>query len=113
MKNVFLTAAVLVLGTALMFTQDTTSGSSSGQSGASASSENGSTENTNQTGSTTTQQTKTTITQNSGGNSIQGCLTGSSGNYMLTNGMGGSYQLLGSDARLSANVNKQVEVMGT
>jgi len=32
---------------------------------------------------------------------------------MLTNGTGVSYQLLGSDAQLSANVNKQVEVMGT
>lgn len=114
MRKALLTGAVLLLGTALIFAQDTTSGSS-GQGGASASSQNGSTENTNQTGSTTTQQTTTTTstTQTSGSNAVQGCLTGSSGNYMLTNGMGVSYQLLGSDSQLSANVNKQVEVMGT
>jgi len=112
MKKVFLTGAVLLLGTVLIFAQDTTSGSS-GQGGASTSSQSGSTENTNQTGSTTTQQTTTSTSETIGGNTLQGCLTGSSGNYMLTNRTGVSYQLLGSDAQLSANVNKQVEVMGT
>src|SRR5207245_984146 len=44
---------------------------------------------------------------------VQGCLSGSSGSYMLTDATGVTYQLQGDDSQLSANANKEVEVMGT
>jgi hypothetical protein len=121
MKKVFLMGAVLLLGTALTFAQDTNSGSSSSQTGASASSQTGTTGASSQTSSpadqtgttTTKQQTTTTTEQTTSGNAIRGCLSGSSGNWMLTDATGVSYRLLGSDSQLSDNVNKEVEVMGT
>jgi hypothetical protein len=61
--------------------------------------------------STTTQTT--TTDQNAGNNNIQGCLTGTTGNYMLTDAAGVSYRVQGDESQLSSNVNKQVEVMGT
>src|SRR5579864_825619 len=115
MKKVFLMGAVLLLSAALTFAQDTNSSSSnSGQTGATASSQTGTSAGANQTGSTTTQQTTTTTTeQTTSGNAIRGCLSGSSGNWMLTDATGVSYKLLGSDSQMSANANKEVEVMGT
>jgi hypothetical protein len=114
MKKVFLMGAVLLLGTALTFGQDTNSGSSSSsQTGASASSQTSSPANQNGT-TTTRQQTTTTTEQTTSGNAIRGCLSGSSGNWMLTDATGVSYQLRGGDeSQLSANMNKEVEVMGT
>jgi len=96
MKKVILLGAALMLCTALAIAQQDTpsNGSSSGQAGASASSSD---QNTASTDS----------------NSIQGCLTGTSGNYMLTDATGVTYQLTGEESQLSANVNKEVEVMGT
>src|SRR5258708_38799481 len=96
MKKVILMGAALMLCTALAIAQQDTpsSGSSSGQAGASASSSD---QNSASTDS----------------NSIQGCLTGTSGNYMLTDATGVTYQLTGEESQLSANVNNEVEVMGT
>jgi ABC-type oligopeptide transport system substrate-binding subunit len=121
MKKVFVMGAVLLLGTALTFAQDTNSGSSSSQTGASTSSQSGTTGASSQTSSptdqtgatTTTQQTTTTTEQTTSGNAIRGCLSGSSGNWMLTDSTGVSYKLLGSDSQMSENANKEVEVMGT
>jgi len=115
MKNVFLMGAVLLLSAALTFAQDTNSSSSnSGQAGATASSQTGTSAGANQTDTTTTQQTTTTTTeQTTSGKAIRGCLSGSSGNWMLTDSTGVSYKLLGSDSQMSENANKEVEVMGT
>jgi hypothetical protein len=112
MKKFFLMGAVLMLGTALTFAQDTNSTAS--QSGASASTQSTPTDSSSQTGTTTTtQQTTTTTEQSSTGNAIQGCLSGSTGNWMLRTNTGETYKLTGSDSQLSDNANKQVEVMGT
>jgi hypothetical protein len=114
MRKTLLFTAVMLLGTALMFAQDTNSSSSSSQNGANSSSQSGSTASEGQSGTTTTtQQTTTTTEQTTGKNSVQGCLTGSTGNYTLTNAMGVTYQLQGDDSELSANVNKEVDVIGT
>jgi len=121
MKNVFLMGAVLLLSAAVTFAQDTNSNSSnSGQTGATASSQTGTagassqtSSPADQTGSTTTTQTTTTTEQTTSGNAIRGCLSGSSGNWMLTDSTGVSYKLLGSDSQMSENANKEVEVMGT
>src|ERR1700688_990243 len=97
MRKAMLLSAAITLCAALALAQDTPSAGASSQNG-----------------STTTSTTKTTTTdQSTAGNTIQGCLTGTSGNYMLTDATGVSYKVQGDDSQLSANVNKQVEVMGT
>jgi len=94
MKKAILLSAALLLCTALAIAQDTP------QSGGS----------TNQTPATSSSDQTSTP---SSGSAIQGCLSGSSGNYMLTDTSGTMWQLTGDESQLSANVNKQVEVMGT
>lgn len=44
---------------------------------------------------------------------IEGCLSGSSGNYMLTDQNGTMYQLSGDTAKLSEHVGHEVKVSGT
>jgi len=118
MKNAFLMGAVLLLGAALTFAQETNSSTSnSGQTGASASSQTGTTGSSAQTGNTgSSSQTGMAGEQSTTGtgNTVQGCLSGSGGNWMLTSSSGVSYQLKGGDeSQFSQNVNKEVEVMGT
>lgn len=61
----------------------------------------------------TTTTTSTTENNSAASNTVQGCLSGTSGNYMLTDATGAMYQVQGEESQLSANVNKQVEVTGT
>jgi hypothetical protein len=96
MRKAMLLSAAITLCAALALAQDTPSAGASSQ-----------------TGSTTSSTSRTTTDQNTAGNAIQGCLTGTSGNYTLTDATGVSYKVQGDDSQLSANVNKQVEVMGT
>jgi hypothetical protein len=96
MKKTLLLSAALMLCTALALSQDTQpSGSSAAQTGATASTSS-SDQNSNM----------------ANGNTIQGCLTGSTGHYMLTDATGVAYQLTGDESQLSSNANKQVEVTG-
>ena len=95
MKNAVLLGATLLLCGALAIAQETP------QSGSS----------TSETPSTAPSSNEANTPSND--NTIQGCLTGSSGNYMLTDTTGMVYQLTGDESQLSANVNKQVEVTGT
>ena len=44
---------------------------------------------------------------------IQGCLSGSNGNYTLTDTSGTAYQLAGDTAKLSEHVGHEVELTGT
>ena len=44
---------------------------------------------------------------------VQGCLSGSEGNFTLTDDKGTAYQLTGSTADLSAHVGHEIEVTGT
>ncbi len=60
--------------------------------------------------STTTQ---TTQTSSDSGNSIEGCLNGSAGNWTLTDQSGKTYQLSGDTSKLSDHVGHQVRIMGT
>jgi hypothetical protein len=93
MRKAMLLSAAITLCAVMALAQDTPSAGASSQAG-----------------STTTQ---TSTDQNTSGNTIQGCLTGTSGNYMLTDSTGMAYKVQGDDSQLSSNVNKQVEVMGT
>jgi hypothetical protein len=94
MKKAILLGGALMLCTALALAQDTPSSGASSQAGASTSSSD-------------------QATASAGTNTVQGCLTGTSGNYMLTDATGVMYQLTGDESQLSTNVNKQVEVTGT
>ena len=88
-----LLTAVLALCGALAFAQQRPSTSSSGQTGSMA---------------TTPEQTATSTTT-----TIRGCLTGTTGNYMLSDANGTTYEVQGDESQLSANLNKEVEVSGT
>ena len=44
---------------------------------------------------------------------VEGCLSGSSGNFTLTDKNGTSYQLTGDTAKLSEHVGHEVKVTGT
>jgi hypothetical protein len=104
MKKLTILGAALLLCTALSFGQGSNSTSSPSRSGASATSD-----------SATASSQTSTRDQNSSmsGNTVQGCLSGNSGSYMLTDATGVTYQLQGDDSQFSANANKEVEVMGT
>ena len=104
MRKAMVLGSALLLCAALSFAQDSNSTSSPSQSGASATS--GSASASSQT-STSDQNTSTS------GNTVQGCLSGTAGSYMLTDATGVTYQLQGDDSQFSANANKEVEVMGT
>ena len=44
---------------------------------------------------------------------VEGCLSGSSGNYTLSDKNGNTYQLTGDTAKLSEHVGHEVKVTGT
>jgi hypothetical protein len=96
MRKAMLLSAALTLCAGLALAQDTPSNGASGQNG---------------TATTTT--TTTTSDQSASANTIQGCLMGTTGNYMLTDATGVAYKVQGDESQLSSNVNKEVEVMGT
>lgn len=105
-KALYLGAALLVCS-AMALAQDSGQTSSPSQSGAQATTQSGTAGASAQTGTSADQNSSMS------GQTFQGCLTGSNGSYSLTDAAGMAYQLQGDDSQLSANVNKQVEVMGT
>jgi len=54
-----------------------------------------------------------TATSSGGETTVQGCLSGSSGNYTLTDKGGQTYQLTGDTSKLSEHVGHEVKVTGT
>ncbi|HUB02565.1 MAG TPA: hypothetical protein VL983_07760 [Terriglobales bacterium] len=56
---------------------------------------------------------QTGSTASGGETTVQGCLSGSNGNYMLTDKNGMSYQLTGDTAKLSQHVGHEIKVTGT
>lgn len=48
-----------------------------------------------------------------GQTTVEGCLSGSSGSYMLTDQNGTMYQLSGDTAKLSEHVGHEIKVTGT
>ncbi len=60
------------------------------------------------------QQTSGSQSTSSGNETtVQGCLNGSGGNYMLSDKSGKTYQLEGDTSKLSAHVGQEVKVTGT
>ena len=71
-----------------------------------------------QTGNTGAQNTgdygQTSSTENSGNKTtLEGCLSGSSGNYTLTANNGMTYRLQGDEKKLSKHTGQEVKVEGT
>jgi ABC-type phosphate transport system substrate-binding protein len=89
MRRLVLLLSVLLLGACWAVAQDSTSKPSSASSG----------------------QTRTA--SGSGTTTVQGCLSGSSGNFSLTDKNGNTYQLTGDTAKLSEHVGHEVKVTGT
>jgi len=96
MRKAMLLSAAITLCAGLALAQDTPSNGAASQNG-----------------TTTTTTTTTTSDQSASANTIQGCLMGTTGNYMLTDATGVAYKVQGDESQLSSNVNKEVEVMGT
>lgn len=94
MRKLFLVLSVLLLGACWAAAQDTTNPNSSPSSPTSASSG----------------QSSTTA---NGATTVEGCLSGSSGNYTLSAKDGTSYTLTGDTAKLSEHVGHEVKVTGT
>lgn len=66
-----------------------------------------------QTSPSETSPSQSTPAGSGGETTVQGCLSGSSGNYMLTDKNGKSYQLTGDTAKLSEHVGHEIKVTGT
>lgn len=83
MRQIFLLFSIVLLGLTWAIAQDQT-GAASSQAGQSA----------------------------SGQKTVEGCLSGSNGNFTLTDKNGMSYQLTGDTAKLSEHVGHEVKITG-
>ena len=119
MRKTFLITAILLLSAAWAMAQTSPSTPQSTTPGTSSqpSTSPSSTSPSQQpdTSSTTTQTTTTQTTQTSSDSStsIEGCLSGSAGNWTLTDQSGKTWQLAGDTSKLSDHVGHQVRLMGT
>lgn len=100
MRQLLLLVSVLLLGLSWAVAQNGTSSSPSSSSSGSAHSSDPSSGQTSRTG-------------NSGQMTVEGCLSGSSGNFTLTDKNGMAYQLTGDTAKLSEHVGHEVKITGT
>ncbi len=104
MKKVLLSGLLLLVCSAWMAAQTSTSQSSSNPSGTSASSQT-----SDQSSGTSGSMSGTSSSQTS----IEGCLSGSTGSYSLTDNSGTTYQLQGDDSKLSKHVGHEIQVKGS
>jgi len=118
MRKTFLITAILLLSAAWAVAQ--TSPSTPQSTTPDTSSQQPTTPSTSpsqqpDTSSTTTQTTTTQTTQTSSNSStsIEGCLSGSAGNWTLTDQSGKTWQLAGDTSKLSDHVGHQVRLMGS
>lgn len=122
MRKTFLITAILLLSAAWAVAQtspstpqSTTPDTSSQQSTAPSSTSPSQQPATPDSSTTTTQTTTTQTTQTSSNSStsIEGCLSGSAGNWTLTDQSGKTWQLAGDTSKLSDHVGHQVRLMGS
>lgn len=113
MRKLWLVCSVLLLSAAWVAAQS----SSSNSSNSAPQSSTGQTASSAQTGNTGSQGGA--YGQDSGSHSnanqttLEGCLSGSSGNYTLTANNGMTYQLQGDDGKLSKHIGEEVKVKGS
>src|SRR6478735_7114592 len=121
MRKTFLITAILLLSAAWAVAQtspstpQSTTPDTSSQQPTTPSTSPSQQPATPDTSSTTTQTTTTQTTQTSSNSStsIEGCLSGSAGNFTLTDQSGKTWQLAGDTSKLSDHVGHQVRLMGT
>jgi hypothetical protein len=101
MRRLVLLLSVLLLGACWAVAQDTASSTSSSPNTSNSSDSTASSASSGQSSATS-----------SGATSVEGCLSGSSGNYTLTDKNGSTYQLTGDTAKLSEHVGHEVKVTG-
>ena len=102
MRQLLLLVSVLLLGLSWAVAQSSTPSSQSPDSTGSSQS----------TGSSAASG-QSSRTGTGGQMTVEGCLSGSSGNYTLTDKNGMSYQLTGDTAKLSEHVGHEIKVTGT
>jgi hypothetical protein len=101
MRQILLLVSILLLGLTWAVAQDASQTSpSSSQSSASA-------------GQTSSGETSSRRTSAGGETTVEGCLSGSSGSYTLTDKNGNTYQLTGDTAKLSQHVGHEVKITGS
>ncbi|HXZ79730.1 MAG TPA: hypothetical protein VEG30_07360 [Terriglobales bacterium] len=66
-----------------------------------------------QTGSSQSPSTAGSSGSSGSEQTVKGCLSGSSGNYMLTDSSGNSWQLSGDTSKLADHVGHEIEVKGS
>jgi hypothetical protein len=114
MRKTSLITAILLLSAIWAVAQTSPSSSSPSTTPDTSSQQSTSPSSTSPSTSTTTQTTTTQTTEtSSGNNSIEGCLSGSAGNWTLTDQSGKTYQLSGDTSKLSDHVGHQIRVTGT
>src|SRR5215472_9413368 len=119
MRKVYLITSILLLSSVWLVAQTSPSSSGSATQQPSTDQSSPSTTSPSQTSpsqtypSTTTQTTTTQTTETSTGTSIEGCLSGSSGNYTLTDTAGKTWQLAGDTSKLTEHVGHQVRLTGS
>ncbi|HKV82848.1 MAG TPA: hypothetical protein VJP02_32165 [Candidatus Sulfotelmatobacter sp.] len=94
MRQIFLLLSILLLGLSWAVAQDATT---QGSTSSAPSSNSGQTSRTGDGGQMT----------------VEGCLSGSNGNFTLTDKSGTSYQLTGDTAKLTEHVGHEIKVTGT
>ncbi len=120
-KTFFLTLVLLLSATWVVAQQSSQSDQSSGSSQADRSGQSSQGDRSSQTGASSDQTgaAQSSMGANTGNNNnakqtIQGCLSGSAGNYTLIDKASGTtYQLNGKESKLSAHVGQEVEVTGS
>ncbi|HTT24919.1 MAG TPA: DUF5818 domain-containing protein [Candidatus Sulfotelmatobacter sp.] len=105
MRKLLLVFSVLLLGLTWSVAQNA-AGSQNSDASAQSNSASGSTSNGGQTPGQTPRAAGGQMT-------VEGCLSGSNGNFTLTDKNGTSYQLTGDTAKLSAHVGHEVKVTGS
>jgi hypothetical protein len=117
MRKTYLIAAILLLSSVWAVAQTTPSSQQPVTPGASSPSSTSPSQqpSTPDNSSTTTQTTTTQTTQTSTDSStaIEGCLSGSAGNFTLTDQSGKAWQLAGDTSKLTDHVGHQVRIMGS
>lgn len=100
MRQIFLLLSVLLLGLSWAAAQNTTPSPSSSP-------------NSGQMSQGSASSGQTSGRSAAGEKSVEGCLSGSGGNYTLTAKDGTSYQLSGDTSKLAEHVGHEVRVKGT
>lgn len=114
MRKTYLITAILLLSAVWAVAQTSPSSpQSTSPSSTSPSSTSPSQQSTTPDTTTQTTTTQTTQTSTDSSNSIEGCLSGSSGNWTLTDQSGKTWQLAGDTSKLSDHVGHQIRVTGS